>query len=64
MKTLPLFLTSVAVFWGVSKLLQKPRANLQVLTRREQDILNLIATAGYMDDNEIADLLDTSERII
>ena len=60
MKTLPSFLISVAVFWGMSKLLQKPRVNLQVLTRREQDILNLIATAGYMDDDEIADLLDTN----
>ena len=35
---------------------------MQVFTHREQEILNLIAT-GYMD-NEIADLLHTSETII
>ena len=62
MKKLPAFLISIAVFWGVVKLLQKPRAKLQVFTHREQEILNLIAT-GYMD-NEIADLLHTSETII
>jgi DNA-binding NarL/FixJ family response regulator len=62
MKKVLLFLISVTLFWGMIKLLQKTKDNLQLFTHREQDILNQIAV-GYNDD-EIAGLLHTSRRSI
>jgi DNA-binding NarL/FixJ family response regulator len=60
MKKYPLFLISVALFWGMIKILQKTRENIELFTHREQEILDLIAL-GY-NDNEIAGLLHMSER--
>jgi len=60
MKKVSLFLTSVALFWGMIKLLQKTKDNHQVFTQREQEILNQTAV-GYKD-NEIASFLRTSEK--
>jgi DNA-binding NarL/FixJ family response regulator len=62
MKKVSLFLTSVVLFWGMTKLLQKTKDNHQVFTGREQEILNQIAV-GYKD-SEIAGLLHTSEKSI
>jgi DNA-binding NarL/FixJ family response regulator len=60
MKKVSLFLISVALFWGMTKLFQKTKDNHQVLTQREQEILNQIAVG--CKDNEIAGLLRTSEK--
>ena len=62
MKKVSLFLISVALFWGMIKVLQKTKDNHQVFTQREQEMLNLIAL-GYKD-NEISGLLHTSEKSI
>lgn len=62
MKKVSLFLISVALFWGIIKLLQKTKDNHQVFTQREQEILNQTAV-GYKD-NEIAGFLHTSEKSI
>jgi DNA-binding NarL/FixJ family response regulator len=62
MKKFSLFLISVTLFWGMIKLLQKTKDNLQLFTHREQEILSQIAV-GY-NDNEIAGLLHTSGRSI
>ncbi len=58
MKKVPLFLISVALFWGMIKLLQKTKDNHQVFTQREQGMLNQIGV-GYKD-NEIASFLRAS----
>jgi DNA-binding NarL/FixJ family response regulator len=62
MKKFSLFVISVTLFWGMIKLLQKTKDNLQLFTHQEQKILNQIAV-GY-NDNEIAGLLHTSPRSI
>lgn len=62
MKTFSLFLISITLFCGVIKLLKKSKADLRFFTQQEQEILNLIAV-GYRD-NEIAELVHTSERSI
>ena len=58
MKRLPLSLISVTLFWGMIKLLQKTKDNLQPFTQQEQKILNQIAL-GY-NDNEVAGFLHTT----
>ncbi len=55
MKKAPLFLISVALFWGMVKLLQKTKDNHQAFTQREQEILNQIAV-NY-NENEIPSFL-------
>ena len=62
MKKVSLFLISIPLFFGMVRLLQKLKADHQFFTDHEQKILNLIAV-GY-NDNEIAELLHTSERSI
>jgi len=62
MKKGSLFLISVALLWGMIKLLQKTKDNHQVFTQREQAIPNQIAV-GY-NDNEIASFLRASEKSI
>ena len=62
MKKFSLFLISVTLFLGMLKLLQKTKDNLQLLTQREQEILNQIAV-GY-NESEIAGLRHRSERSI
>lgn len=62
MKKFSLFLISVTLFWGMIKLLQKTKDNLQLFTHQEQEILSQIAV-GY-NDNEIAGLLHKSGRSI
>lgn len=61
MEKLSLFLISITVFCGVTKLLQISKANSQFFDDRDQEILNLIAL-GY-GDNEIAKLLHTSVKL-
>ena len=56
-----LFLISITLFWGMIKLSRKS-TSLQFFSRREQEILNLLAV-GYKDD-EIAELLHSSQRTI
>ena len=62
MKKGSLFLISVALLWGMIKLLQKTKDNHEVFTQREQEISNQIAV-GYKD-NEIASFLRASEKSI
>jgi DNA-binding NarL/FixJ family response regulator len=62
MKKVSLFLISVALFWWMTRLLQKAKDNHQDFTQREQEILNQLAV-GYKD-NEIAGLLHMSEKSI
>ena len=62
MKKGSLFLISVALLWGMIKLLQKTKDNHEVFTQREQEIPNQIAV-GYKD-NEIASFLRASEKSI
>jgi len=62
MKKVSLFLISVALSWGMIKLVQKMKDNHQVFTKREEEILKQIAV-GY-DEKEISGLLRTSEKSI
>ena len=62
MKKFLLSLLSTLLFRKKIKLSQETVDNFQLFTRRELEVLNLIA-AGY-SDNEIAGLLHTNERII
>jgi len=62
MKKFSFFVISVALFWGIIKLLQKTKDNRQPFTQQEQKILNQIAL-GY-NDNEVAGLLHTTLRSI
>lgn len=62
MKKFLLFLISATLFWRKIKLSQKTEDNFQLFTHRELEVLNLIVV-GY-NDNEIAGVLHTNERII
>jgi len=62
MKKVSLFLISVALSWGMIKLLQKTKDDDQDFTQREHKIPNPIAV-GYKD-NEIASFLRSSEESI
>ena len=60
MKKILVFLMAGILAWEMVRFLQKLRANLQLLSRREREILNLIAEGCA--DNEIARRLHFREE--
>ena len=62
MKRVSMFLISITLFYGMIKLVQKSRAHLRFFTRQELEILSLLAVG--CKDNEIAELLHTSQQTV
>ncbi len=62
MKKISLFLISITLFWGMTKLLEKAKDDHQPFTQREQEIPNQFAV-GY-GGNEIASFLRATEKTI
>ena len=60
MQKILVFLTASVLAWETVRLLQKSRANFQLLSHREREILNLIAEG--CTDSEIVVCLHFSEE--